>query len=79
MLSRDELSYIEWELNEWLRSNKRNSQIQGIEYARGKQDILKKTRAMKDPDGNMMDMENLPNNKIVSNLVGLAEIGRAHV
>lgn len=72
MLSRDELSYIEWELNEWLRSNKRNSQIQGIEYARGKQDILKKTRAMKDPDGNMMDMENLPNNKIVSNLVGLA-------
>ena len=71
MISQKEKEYIEWELNEWLHSKRRNDQIKGLEYAAGKQDILNKTRAMKDPDGKMMDMNNLPNNKIVSNLVGL--------
>lgn len=72
MITAQEREYIEFELNKWLRSTKRLQQIAGVEYYNGKQDILKKTRSMKDPDGKMMDMSNLPNNKIVTNLVCLA-------
>ena len=72
MLSNEDLKYIEYELNEWLHSQRRNRQIEAINYYYGKHDVLNKTRAMKDPDGKMMDMSNLPNNKIVTNLVSLA-------
>ena len=72
MLSNEDLKYIEYELNEWLHSARRNKQIEAINYYYGKHDVLNKTRAMKDPDGKMMDMSNLPNNKIVTNLVSLA-------
>lgn len=72
MISPQEKQFIEFELTQWLMSDKRKKQIQGVEYYEGKQDILKKTRQMKDPDGKMMDMSNLPNNKIVTNLVCLA-------
>lgn len=72
MLSASEKTYIEWELNEWLHSKKRNDQIQAINYYYGRQDILHKTRSMKDPDGKELDMSNLPNNKIVTNLYAVA-------
>lgn len=72
MLSKSEKDYIEWELNEWLRSKKRNDQIQAMSYYYGQHDILKKTRQMKDPDGKMMDMSNLPNNQIVTNIYAVA-------
>ena len=72
MLSSSEIEYIEWELNEWLRSKQRNNQIEAINYYNGIHDIRNKTRAMKDPDGKMMEMQNLPNFKITNNLVSLA-------
>ena len=72
MLSHEELAYIEWELNEWLHSKRRNDQIKAVEYRKGIHDIRNKTRAMKDPNGEMMDMANLPNFKITNNLVGVA-------
>ena len=72
MLSSSEIEYIEWELNEWLRSKQRNNQIEAINYYKGIHDIRNKTRAMKDPDGKMMEMQNLPNFKITNNLVSLA-------
>lgn len=72
MISQTEKQYIEYELNEWLHSKRRNDQIEGLAYYAGKHEILKKTRAMKDPDGKMMDMSNLPNNKIINNLTALA-------
>lgn len=72
MLTSDQKQYIEWELNEWLHSRRRNDQIKAIEYRKGIHDIRNKTRAMKDPDGKMMDMANLPNFKITNNLVGVA-------
>lgn len=72
MLSNEDLRYIEFELTQWLQSKRRNDQIEAIRYYYGKHDILKKTRAMKDPEGKMMDMSNLPNNQIVTNLVSLA-------
>ena len=40
MISQKEKEYIEWELNEWLHSKRRNDQIKGLEYAAGKQDIM---------------------------------------
>lgn len=72
MLSQEEKQYIEWELNEWLHSKHRDDQLQATRYYYGRHDILKKTRSMKDPDGKMMDMSNLPNNKIVNNLYAVA-------
>lgn len=72
MLSESEKTYIEWELNEWLHSKKRNDQINAMSYYYGKHDILNKTRSMKDPDGKELDMTNLPNNKIVTNLYAVA-------
>lgn len=72
MLSNEDLKYIEFELTQWLQSKRRNDQIQALRYYYGYHDILKKTRAMKDSDGKMMDMNNLPNNQIVTNLVSLA-------
>ena len=72
MISPQEKQYIEFELTQWLMSDKRNKQIEGVKYYNGRHDILDKTRQMKDPDGKMMDMSNLPNNKIVTNLVCLA-------
>lgn len=38
----------------------------------GKHDILQKTRTMKDPEGKQLEMNNLPNNKIVNNVFSLA-------
>ena len=72
MLSNLEKSYIEYELNEWLHSRHRNDQIQAINYYYGKHEILNKTRSMKGPDGQTMDMNNLPNNKIVTNLYAVS-------
>lgn len=72
MLNADQKSYIEYELNEWLHSKRRNDQVDAINYYYGRHAILQKKRQMKDPDGNMMDMANLPNNQIVTNLVALA-------
>lgn len=72
MLDAKQRQYIEYELNEWLHSKRRNDQIEAINYYYGRHSILNKTRAMKDPDGKMMDMSNLPNNQIVTNLVSLA-------
>lgn len=72
MLDKASKEYIEFEIVNWLNSNKRQQQVEGLKYYAGEQDILKKTRQMKDPDGNMMNMSNLPNNKIVSNLVSVA-------
>ena len=72
MISAEEKRFIEYELNEWLHSKRRNDQIQAMAYYYGKHDILKKTRQMKDPDGKMMDMSNLPNNQLVNNLYGVA-------
>lgn len=72
MLSREQLQYIEFELNAWLRSKVRTDQIKAIEYRKGIQDIRHKTRSMVDPEGKTLDMNNLPNHRITHNLVGVA-------
>jgi len=72
MLSREQLQYVEFELNAWLQSKVRNDQIKAIEYRKGIHDIRHKTRSMVDPEGKTLDMNNLPNHKITHNLVGVA-------
>lgn len=63
----DNLKWLELELTDWLDSKERISQIKGDEYYRGKQEILKVKRMVTGENGKLMEVDNLPNNKIVDN------------
>ena len=65
----DELKYISACIQNWLGSDKRRMQIIGENYYLGKQDILFKERSIIDPETHKkVEVENVPNNKIVNNL-----------
>jgi SPP1 family phage portal protein len=59
--------FVAQELGKWLNSPDRMNMITGEKYYHGVQDILNKTRSSIGEDGNLVSIENLPNNKIVDN------------
>ena len=62
-----ELQFYAWELSEWEHSPARKEMFDGDRYYSGEHDILKRQRTAIGPDGKLIPVPNLPNNKIVDN------------
>lgn len=61
------IKFLEYEINQWKSSNARKMQIIGEEYYDDKHDILKRKRTAIGEDGELVEVENLPNNKVTDN------------
>ena len=66
----NDLRYLETRIRNWLHSQARLEQINGDNYYRGLHDILKKKRTVIGQDGEIVEVNNLPNNKAVNNQFG---------
>lgn len=66
----DRLRYFELELNRWLMSPEREAMINGDRYYMGDHDVLNRKRTAIGEKGELIELANLPNNKIVNNLYG---------
>ncbi|NFG22681.1 phage portal protein [Clostridium botulinum] len=62
--------FLEKEIREFLTSPKRKAMIDGERYYSGEHDILKRKRTIIGEDGQLKEVENLPNNRIVDNQYG---------
>ncbi|NYV67267.1 phage portal protein [Bacillus sp. Gen3] len=58
---------IELEIIKWKRSKKRKDMIAGEKYFEGDHDILKRKRTVIGEKGELVEVENLPNNKVIDN------------
>lgn len=70
--------FLEAEINDWLASSARQSQITGERYYVGEHDILERRRQAIGEDGELTDIDNLPNNRIVDNQYGLCVDQKTH-
>ncbi len=61
------IKFLEYEINQWKRSNTRKMQIIGEEYYDDIHDILKRKRTAIGEDGELIEVDNLPNNKVMDN------------
>ncbi len=59
--------FLEQEIKKWLTSPERMKQLDGETYYDGNQTILKRKRKVIGDDGNLVEVDNLPNNCIVDN------------
>lgn len=59
--------FLEKEINRWKHSPERMMQIKGFHYYEGDHDIMFKTRQMIGEDGQLQDVGNIPNNKVIDN------------
>lgn len=67
-LQADEKKWLEHKINRWKFSIERQSQIDGERYYKGEHDILKRKRqAIGGSDGELVELKNLPCNKIKDN------------
>ena len=60
--------FIEHEIRRVKQSKEWNWMLTGDDYYRGRHDILKKTRTAIGDDGNLIEVKNLPNAKLVDNV-----------
>lgn len=65
--SADNLKWLELEINDWLSSKERKDQLDGERYYKGDQDILKHKRMVIGENGDLVEVTNLPNKKIIDN------------
>ena len=69
-LGKDRISdeeFILKEIKHFIISQKRKEMIDGEKYYAGKHDILSRKRTVIGEGGNLIEVENLPNNRIVDN------------
>ncbi len=59
--------FLEKEIADWLKSKERTTQITGEKYYEGDHDILHRQRTAIGDDGELVEINNLPNNKIIDN------------
>lgn len=59
--------FLELEIKKWLTSTERHKQIDGEAYYDGRQAILKRKRTAIGKDGELTEVGNLPNNRIIDN------------
>ena len=64
-----EREFLQSEIRKFLSSNERKDMLTGRRYYEGKHDVLNKKRTTIIENGKLMELENLPNNKIVDNKV----------
>ena len=69
-LSADEKKWLEHKINRWKCSPERRSQIDGERYYRGDHSVLRRKREAIGPDGDKVELKNLPCNKILDNQYG---------
>ncbi len=62
-----ELQFYAAELTAWEHSPERKEMLDGDRYYMGEHDILRRQRTAIGPDGQLMPVPNLPNNRIVDN------------
>lgn len=62
-----DLQFFAAELREWIASRERKEMLDGDRYYMGEHDILTRRRTAIGPDGKLVVIDNLPNNKIVDN------------
>ena len=62
-----ELQFYAAELSVWEHSPERKEMLDGNRYYMGEHDILRRQRTAIGPDGQLMPVPNLPNNRIVDN------------
>lgn len=62
-----EKQFIELELLRWKKSPQRNFMLEGERYYQGEHDILSRKRTVIGKDGELQEVDNLPNNKIIDN------------
>ena len=65
--SNSDIRYLEMVLRKWLESPSRKEQLLAEKYYVGNHDILQRKKKVIGPDGNLVDIENIPNNKLVDN------------
>ena len=59
--------FLELEIKKWLTSQERQRQIAGDAYYDGMQTILKRKRTVIGEGGELKEVENLPNNRLIDN------------
>lgn len=59
--------FLEREINKWKTSTKRKLMLTGEDYYQNKHDILKRKRTVIGEGGELQEVTNLPNNKIIDN------------
>lgn len=62
-----ERQFFAREITAWRGSPERMEQIQGDAYYNGRHDILDRKRTAIGPDGKLIEVPNLPNNKVIDN------------
>lgn len=67
----NELEFLEEELKRWWDGKQRKDMITGLAYYSDRQDIEQKSRRAIGPNGNPVDVHNLPNFKIMDNQYGI--------
>ena len=59
--------FLELEIKKWLTSQERHRQIAGDAYYDGVQTILKRKRTVIGEGGELKEVDNLPNNRLIDN------------
>lgn len=59
--------FIELEIKRWKESPQRKAMLEGERYYNGEHDILKRKRTVIGKDGKLVEVSNLPNNRIIDN------------
>lgn len=59
--------FLELEIIKWKKSKKRKDMIAGERYFEGEHEILKRKRTVIGEQGQLVEVENLPNNKVIDN------------
>ena len=62
-----EQQFFALEISAWKASPQRLEQLQGEAYYTGSQDVLQKQRTAIGPDGKLIQVQNLPNNRVIDN------------
>lgn len=65
--SNSDIKYLEKILNKWVNSPLREEQLLAEKYYDGDQDILYREKKVIGPDGNLIKIENVANNRLVDN------------
>lgn len=65
--SNSDIRYLEMVLRKWLESPERQEQLLAEKYYAGDHDILRREKKVIGPDGNLVKIENVANNKLVDN------------
>ena len=68
--SLSDTQFIELELMRWINSKQRKDMIIGERYYNNDHDILQRKRTVIGKDGELVEVKNLPNNKIIDNQYG---------